>query len=128
MPFYGFIVTFENLGLIVSFCPSRKRVEPIIGSDDARRSSMMPSWIPEAIQAIRIEPALHNYENFDFSKFLPISSSFKKKGMSFEIVNLPSNCSPVSVYWDRNTKLMIMSQKKSCGLKYAKKSSKLSGF
>ena len=66
MPFYDCIVTFENLGLRVLFCPYGKRVEPFIGSDGAQRSSLMPSRISKAIQAIRIEPALHNYENFDF--------------------------------------------------------------
>ena len=40
-----------------------------IGSDGVQMSSMMPSRISEAIQAVRIEPALNNYENFGFSKF-----------------------------------------------------------
>ena len=69
MPFYGFIVPFKNLGLRVLFWPYGKRDGPKIGSDGVQMSSMMPSRISEAIQAVRIEPALNNYENFGFSKF-----------------------------------------------------------
>ena len=70
MPFYGFIVIFKNLGLRVLFWPYGKRDGPKIGSDGVQMSSMMPSRISEAIQAVRIGPALHNNENFGFFKIL----------------------------------------------------------
>ncbi len=69
MPFYGFIVIFKNLGLRVLFWPYGKRDGHKIAYDGVKMSSIMPSKISEAIQAVCIEPALHNYENFGFLKF-----------------------------------------------------------
>ena len=69
---------------------------------------MMLSRFTNPFETVGIRPAVHNYENVDFSENRPTCTLFFEKGMSPEILFLPLNCAPISVLWDRQTKLMII--------------------
>ena len=79
-------------------------------------------------ETVSIGLAVHNYENQDFSKIRPTCTLFSEKGMSSDIIPLPSNCSPVSVVWDRHTKLRIMGHFKNLWAKLYEKIAEISNF
>ena len=87
---------------------------------------MMLSRFTNPFETVGIGPAVHNYENVDFSKNRLTCTLFFEKGMSSDIILFPSNCFQVCVLWDSNAKLMIADPYKNLWAKIFYKNVKIS--